>query len=80
MHIVVRMSIMSHVAITSHIINMMITIMKISEADTNPPKKRPIDKKDGDVSEIVGASLSSASCTSSWTPLTVIVVFSVDVS
>ena len=54
--------------------------MKISEADTNPPKKRPIDKKDGDVSEIVGVSLSSASCTSSWTPLIVIVVFSVDVS
>ena len=45
--------------------------MKISEADTNPPKKRPT----------VGASLSSASsCTSSWTPLTVIVAFSVDVS
>ena len=69
---------MSHV-LTSHSI-MMVTTKKISEADTNPPKKRPTDK-DGDVAQIAGASLSSASsCTSSWTPLTVIVAFSVDVS
>ena len=68
---------MSHV---SHIINMMITTKNISEVDTNPPKKRPTDKDD-DVAQITGASLSSASsCTSSWTPLTVIVVFSADVS
>ena len=71
--------------LASHIINMMITTMKISEADTKPPKKRPTDKKDGDVTvliHVVGDSLSSASasCKSSWTPLTVIVAFFVDVS
>ena len=69
---------MSHV-LTSHSI-MMVTTKKTSEADTNPPNKRSTDK-DGDVAQIAGASLSSASpYTSSWTPLTVIVAFSVDVS
>ena len=58
---------------------MMITTTRISDADTNPPKKRPTDI-DGVVTLVAGGSLSSVSCTSSWTPLTVMVAFSVDVS
>lgn len=53
---------------------MIITIIKISEDVKNPPKKRPIDEN-GDVTAI-----ASSLCTRSWTPSTVILAFSVDVS